>query len=274
MNRHKLITALLACACGVFSFCEVAGFAKYVPISVSGYSGAALSDFPVLIKIDASSIPGVYSDVKHSGADLKFTDDSGEGEYPYEVDTWNPSGTSYVWVKLPSFASGVNFRMYYGDNAKTEVSGSAQVWSAYAGVWHLNAAVDSADKDYNPVDGATHTTRFYDCARVVSDGVIGKGLGSAAETGAAFASQVYDNRNDYKRPIQVTNPSKFSVSCWVRVNSVADWSLLFGPVHANTGNNGWKAEGTVAGGEKMRLCQNGGEGSRLNYFNTPSLASG
>ena len=274
MNRHKIITALFAFACGLYSFCVVAGFAKYVPISVSGYSGTALANFPVLVKISEEKIPNVYSVVKHAGTDLKFTDGSGEGEYPYEVDTWNPSGTSYVWVKLPSFAAGVNFRMYYGDRDKTTNPGSAQVWSDYAGVWHLNEAVDSADKDYKPEDGTTHTTRFYDCARVISEGVIGKGLGSTRGVGAAFASQVYDDRNGHKCPIQVTNPSKFTVSCWVRVQDVVAWSDLFGPVNQNGGNTGWKAEWTAAGGEKMRLCQCGGAGERLNYFNTPTLASG
>lgn len=185
MNRHKIITALIACACGLFTFCEVAGFAKYVPISVSGYSGAALSDFPVLIKIDASSIPGVYSDVKHSGADLKFTDDSGEGEYPYEVDTWNPSGTSYVWVKLPSFASGVNFRMYYGDNAKTTNPSVADVWTGYKGVWHLNTGLADSVAGGAPAVAVSPTQ--------VAAGAIGsgcrissEGVTSGSKTGAVY----------------------------------------------------------------------------------------
>lgn len=254
------------------SVTSFADFAKYIEMTVNYTPTASVEGFPVLVRLNSSRIN--YADVKNAGADLKFTDASGETVYPHEVDTWNPAGESLVWVRLPELAKGAKFRMYYGDQSVTANPSAANVWSAYAGVWHLNAAVDSANKDYKPEGGTTHTTRFYDCARVLSDGVLGKGLGSTAKTGAAFASQVYDNRDGYKRPIQVTNPSEFTVSCWVRVNSVAAWSLLFGPVNQNTGNTGWKAEWTADGGAKMRLCQYGGDGSNLNYFNTPDLASG
>ena len=263
----KLVFGLLLFAVGSVS----ADFAKYIEMTVA-YSGAAVSDIPVLVRLNSSRIS--YADVKNAGADLKFTDVAGETVYPHEVDTWNPAGESLVWVRLPELAKGTKFRMYYGDQSVTANPSAANVWSAYAGVWHLDHAVDSANKDYKPEDGTVHTTRFYDCARVLSDGVLGKGLGSAAGVGAAFASQVYDNRDGFKRPIQVTNPSKFTVSCWVRVQNVAAWTCLFGPVNQNTGNTGWKAEWTAAGGEKLRLCQYGGDGSNLNYFNTPDLASG
>ena len=246
--------------------------ATYYPITIDYEPTTTISNFPVLVRIPVAS--PIYASAGTGGANLRFTDKLGVNNYPHEVDTWNALGESLVWVKIPELKAGAAFRLYCSG---TDTTMAKDVWTPYAGVWHLNAAVDSADKDYDPADGVTHTTRFYTeegATRVVSDGVLGKGLGSTAGTGAAFSSKVYDDRNGHKCPIQVTNPSKFTVSCWVRVQNVAAWTDLFGPVNQNGGQTGWKAEWTAADGKKLRMCQWGVNGDRLNYFDTPTLATG
>ena len=268
---------LFVCACLLAGAVSARGdFAKYIELTVDYTPTATVDNFQVLVRLNSSRID--YADVKNSGADLKFTDALGETVYPHEDDTWNPAGESLVWVRIPELAKGAKFRMYYGDQSVTANPSAANVWSAYAGVWHLNAAVDSANKDYKPEDGTTHTTRFYDCARVLSDGVLGKGLGSTAKTGAAFSSKVYDDRNGHKCPIQVSNSQRFTVSCWVRVQSVAAWSDLLGPVSSNGGETGWKAEWTgndSSKGLSLRMCMWGVNGESLNYFsNIKVLLSG
>lgn len=123
-----------------------AGFAKYVDITIQNYTGNEVANFPVLVKIDATKIPGVYTDVKNAGADMKFTDATGVTEYPYDVDVWDSTGTSLVWVKVPNLANGATFRMYYGDASQTVNEGSTGVWTGYAGVWHLSTGLgDSAE---------------------------------------------------------------------------------------------------------------------------------
>ena len=253
--------------------------ATYYPITVNYAPETEVKDFPVLVRIPAAS--PIYDTAGDGGMNLRFTDELGVNEYPHEVDTWNASGESLVWVKIPELKSGFAFRLYCDGSATTAAK---DVWAKYAGVWHLNEAKDSADKDYDPAAAEpTHTTKFYTegdaaSARTVSDGVLGKGLGSTAGKGAAFSSKVYDDRNGHKCPIQVTNPSKFTVSCWVRVQDVAGWTDLLGPVSSNGGQTGWKAEWTGVDSSKgmsLRMCQWGVNGDRLNYFsNIKALLSG
>ena len=260
---HKLLMGAMSClaAFGLQA-------ATYYPITINYEPETEVKDIPVLVRIPANS--GIYQTAGEGGANLRFTDSLGVNEYPHEIDTWNASGESLVWVKIPELTKNFEFRLYCEGSATTAAK---DVWSDYAGVWHLNAAVDSADKDYDPAAAEpTHTTRFYTeegTTRAVSDGILGKGLGSTAGKGAAFSSKVYDDRNGHKCPIQVTNPSKFTVSCWVRVQDVAAWKDLLGPVSANNGETGWKAEWTANdsnNGLNIRMCQYGVKGERIKYF--------
>ena len=108
------------------------------PLTVSGYAEgkAALADFPVLVRISTAIDQFNYGDCAAGGADISFTSEDGETVYPHEVDTWNPDGESLVWVKLPSMAHGTKFLFRWGD-ANPPVNNKADVWSGYAGVWHL-----------------------------------------------------------------------------------------------------------------------------------------
>ena len=75
--------------------------------TVVGYAGTTtLTNFPVLVKISESAVPGFrYSDCTAGGADLSFADAAGNA-LPFDVDTWNTAGMSYVWVLLPEVAPG------------------------------------------------------------------------------------------------------------------------------------------------------------------------
>ena len=80
-----------------------------------------------------------YSDFDSElgGADLLFTDEGGTVSYPYEVQSWDTSGESLVWVKLPSLTASSKFSMWYGkDSAAANTPTS--VWSEYKSVLHLD----------------------------------------------------------------------------------------------------------------------------------------
>ena len=76
-----------------------AAFDKGSLATVSGYDGTTpLAGFPVLVRIAKDSPSGFsYDDLqsKSTGADIAFVDMSGNG-LPFEIDTWNPSGTSLI----------------------------------------------------------------------------------------------------------------------------------------------------------------------------------
>lgn len=122
-------------------------------IAFPGYTQAeTLTLFPVLVALDANQIPGFsYSQFAYAnGADLRFTDASGTSELNYEIDTWNPSGTSYVWVQVPALAPGTTICAFWGNPA---ASASAQPDSiANLSLWL------KADALTGLTDGATVNT--------------------------------------------------------------------------------------------------------------------
>ena len=93
-------------AISVFAFFALTlstfGFDYSSTITASGYAGEeTLRNFPVLVKISPATIQGFdYSQLKHGNADIAFVSMDGGTEYPFEIDTWDTSGTSFVWVKL------------------------------------------------------------------------------------------------------------------------------------------------------------------------------
>ena len=115
--------------------------------TVSGYAGSTtLTNFPVLVKISESAVPGFrYADCAAGGADLSFADAAGNA-LSFDVDTWNTAGTSYVWVLLPEVAPGgaTAFKVGWADPNPAAANPSA-VWtgSAHKGVWHMNSASPS-----------------------------------------------------------------------------------------------------------------------------------
>ena len=111
--------------------------AKHATLSCSGYAGTTtLTNFQALVKLTEGVGGFSYSDcAANDGSDLWFTDASGTTVYPHEVDTWNTSGESFVWVRLPEVlptGGGLRttFAMHWGDLAAKQTT-SVNVWKNY-----------------------------------------------------------------------------------------------------------------------------------------------
>ena len=139
-------------------------FAKKVPISVSESGQTALGEktaanVPVLVRLSKAIDGFKYSDLAADGSDLAFgvADETGLTVYPHEIETWDPTGTSLVWVKVPTLAAATSFGMYYGNGVKTGVR-STDAWSDYVGVWHLDAPREpTVSNSYGEYANATAT---------------------------------------------------------------------------------------------------------------------
>ena len=150
-------------------------------VSFVGYSGnETLTDFPVLVKISESGIPGFrYADcVKANGGDLCFADAEGN-LLASEVDTWNEEGTSLVWVKVPSLNASTRITAYYGWEF-APLSKPANVWAnGYLGVWHLNGSTTDESGYYTMSDATGGESVFKEDAdshgknKVGVEGVVG-----------------------------------------------------------------------------------------------------
>ena len=207
----------------------VAEFARGVKFTVAGYTGTeVLTNFPVLVRLkeyDSSTGEGVqgflYSDFNYTdGADLCFIDMETNG-IPYEIDTWNRSGESLVWVTLPRVTNGTEFVMWYHSVA----SGAATVstgdpWRDYTGVWHMNDTANTGvllkDSTTNGL-GASVTSGSF----AQSNGRIG-GSRIPTKTGTSKDAQCIEVSLSGSKKTAVDNlntaenGNKFSVALWVK----------------------------------------------------------
>ncbi len=101
-----------------------------------------LTNFPVLVKLTTSNFN--YADAKSDGTDLRFIDSDNTTELKYHIEKWNPSGDSFVWVKVPQIDGSSNtdyIYMYYGYGSATDVQSSTSTFSnSYRAVWHMDEA--------------------------------------------------------------------------------------------------------------------------------------
>ncbi len=100
-NKHKVLFTL-ALAATMISGVE----AKSCRLTFSGYEGAeTLTDFPALIKIPDGLTGFDYKEATVDGSDLAFFGTDGK-PLACEIDTWDPEGASYVWVRVPNLPKG------------------------------------------------------------------------------------------------------------------------------------------------------------------------
>ena len=118
-------------------------FAKKSVLTISGYSGSTtLANFPVLVRLSAGSPSGfAYADV--TNGDIRFADANGNS-LPFEIEKWDSSGESHVWVSVPSLSGqATTITMYYGAiTGKLPPVDSTGVWSlaGYQNVHHFSDA--------------------------------------------------------------------------------------------------------------------------------------
>jgi hypothetical protein len=127
---------------------------EYGPLATSAFAksmsirfdviqaGVTLTNFPVLVKLSTAIDGFSYADFKKAnGGDLRFADPDGN-LVPHEIDTWNESGVSTVWVKIPRLTRNTIISAYYGCAGSVPAVNAKDVWDDdYVGVWHLGESV-------------------------------------------------------------------------------------------------------------------------------------
>jgi len=123
--------------------------------------GTDLVNFPVLVKLSASNFN--YAGTQNAGQDIRFVDAGATCDrlLGYEIEQWNESGDSYVWVNIPKIdaASTTDFiYVYYNNPAASDAQNPAAVWSeTYAAVYHMNgdAQDSSGNNNHGTLQGST-----------------------------------------------------------------------------------------------------------------------
>ncbi|MBO6167114.1 MAG: hypothetical protein J6P13_02045 [Kiritimatiellae bacterium] len=169
-NSDNLKTTMTDGAARAADSLTMADFVYTNKLMVAGYTGSeTLANFPVLVHISTSLGNFQYSRLRSTkGGDLAFFAADGT-RLASEVDTWTTSGTSLVWVKLPSMTQGTMFYMCYRLTdalaALDTMVENPNPWGDYVGVWHLNETggqnttiADATPNGLNGVSAANNGT--------------------------------------------------------------------------------------------------------------------
>ena len=257
----KLMASMILGACVLAGGNALAGgYAKFVDITVDKLENVAAENCPVLVRVTAAKVPGFYADVQHAGADVKFTDLTGKTAYPHEIDTWDPSGESLFWVKVPSLRNGEKFRMYYSNPSVSVVAPSTGLWSGYVAVWHLNGTASEADSTANGYVGVAVNTAG------AAEGHVGKSHRINTTTDARSTVGAIKIANS----ANLAFGESFTVSGWVKANSGTHGpEAIFAKKNADVwGKDGGFALYTASWDSycgKAMMCSVGqGQGTQLN----------
>lgn len=165
----------------------------------------ALTNFPMLVVL-GTNIPGFsYSQfAATNGSDLRFSTPDLLSPLNFEVETWNPSGESRVWVQVPLFSNQCAIVASWGAGNSTNPPPSltnGATWSGgYVAVWHL-ASTLARDASANAHDASSNTA-------TLTTGIVGSGL-------------FYDgitNQTIVPHHTNLNLPGPFEVQGWFRMN--------------------------------------------------------
>ena len=198
-------------------------------IRVGGYTGSsALANFPLMIKLAENSPVGFsYADCEQNA--LRFADADGN-ILPHEIDTWNPNGTSVVWVRVPELSgTSTELTMYYGGSGDGVATVAGEVWSAsgYNAVWHFSGNGNDSVNGLEPTT-VTGTPDFTDT---------NLGVGTAFY---ANGSSTIGFANDDKWAT-LGEGSCLTVSLWAKYDITTwNWARMISCMNAWSEAQGWE----------------------------------
>lgn len=204
------------------------GFRRKIMLNnaASASSSGDVENLPVLIKLTVANAGGYgtsgtlynvagwsLNTTTKSFDNLSFVDSNGFSYLPYEVESWNVSGDSYIWVLVPKVEKTNNdfIYVYYGTPARSIPENNFRdTWVDYIGVWHAN----STNLDSSPA--------------ALAPGIIG-GTVSNSLTSVAGYSYVFTTPNYGYIEVKPETPSgDYSMEAWVRYASISGDGKIFG----------------------------------------------
>ena len=184
-------------------------FRDHVDIKISAPTGATgtLTNFPALVRISEDRFYGFsYERAGSDSSKLSFLDGA-KNPLPYEVETWNTSGESLIWVRVPLLPpEGATITMYWclKDGRTPPENNPAEVWSEYVVVIHGgNTITNAVGNNLAVKPGATGS--------VTADLSLGVVAGSLKKGTSNTIGLLVNNPSP-----KLNNAGVFSVSGWYR----------------------------------------------------------
>ena len=222
-------------------------FAKRIAFTASGYEGSeTLENFPVLVRLSTAISGFNYTDCGTNGADIQFADDNGH-VLPYEIDTWNASGESLIWVNVASLSRGARFYMYF-DGTPSAANISTSTWNSnYVGVWHMSevkgSVADATGHGLTAVpagsNGQYNDQVATTCCRYTGTDAP---VGYARTTSTTQAVGGNDGRLVIADDNQLDIGGTFTFSTWVRKTTDENYTRIVSKKLAYTSPTGWEVE--------------------------------
>ncbi len=171
-------------------------------------------DFPVLVTLNTDNFD--YSKANEDGSDIRFTDSDALTLLDYQIETWDISGDSFIWVKIPQIdldSDTDNFYLYYGNASAIDAQNPSGVWSnSFEGVWLLNDPNDTTlvlDSAGNPTsENGTALAGITNASKIKS------GIGGALQFGSITTDYI-----TLGMPANLDftpNAQEFTIDAWVK----------------------------------------------------------
>ncbi len=216
-----LAAGLLLCAAAESGLAGLYdAWAYTATIRFNGYTKSeTLINFPALVVLSNNCFAGfAYSQMQSGANDLAFTDDTGLTSLDHEIESWNPDGVSYVWVRVPTLAQNTAIKVWWGAAGQSAppCTTDGSTWPAEFGlVEHMS--VDNG----TTVADATANRRT---ATIVNEYAY---TSSGAVGGALNLTRTADRNNGLQLVSTVPLGSAWTISCWYKdLLGTGDWRTL------------------------------------------------
>jgi len=236
-----------------------------------GVAAENLTDFPILVKLEANTDID-YSKTKDSGEDIRFADSDGTA-LSYEIEEWNESGTSYVWVKVPQIDSESDtdkIYIYYGNGSADDGQNVGDVWSNnYAMVQHLKDATTSTvvDSTSNNYTGNKRTA----AAPLEIDGKIGKAQDFGSSDYIDLDNILNPGTNDMTIEIWFKRITNGSTNSSILYNKESLWEASAGGANGGYVTYAWVPHWVWDGGTSTSVTLNEWQRSTVVYNHSQQI---
>lgn len=228
--------------------------------------GGVLSDFQLQVILTAENFD--YSNVRADGRDIRFIDED-RNELPYWMESWNPGGTSKIWVRASSLPTGNSVLwMYFGDGAVHGASDGAATFHFFEDFDSLDGSRWSSSGNCSVDGGQLTVTR----GAVYTDNAVASQPGLLVEArmkwnnfatysglciaDARFTGASNQGRNKLVYLMTGTSGSR-AISAWAASGTAATYNIAWGQQQFTAVADIWYTMGYVVEGNKVTIFKDG-----------------
>ncbi|RLE75674.1 MAG: hypothetical protein DRZ80_02395 [Thermoprotei archaeon] len=205
-------------------------------ITITENSGNTLTNYQIKIVLTTTNFD--YSHANSDGSDIRFTDSDGTTQLSYWIESWNPSGTSIIWVKVPEIPANSEKKIYiyYGNpSAQSEsnvINTFIRVINGLIGSWHFDEGTGNT----------AHDTSGYNNHALLTTDNPNYPPPTWTENGR-YSNAVYFDGTEWAKVdagnANIFNPtSGLSIEAWINASSL--YSTSWGPMIVTKYGGNWK----------------------------------